>query len=200
MKYKIIKTKNYLFIVDDSEIKAGDLYYLESVTLKNMILKANESRIATNEKKIIAHLPLNGASVIEGVDLLPSLEDEVEKLAKEYYQKYLLSPHHGDGTKQDYIDCVKFGYNKAKEKYKYTEEDLKKAIEISKDIKYVTFSIDEIIKSLQQPKYPVAFECEMMNFTGISTELGEECIEYIQRPKTITNSQGETVLEGKYIY
>ena len=157
MKYKIIKTKNYLFIVDDSEIKAGDLYYLESVTLKNMILKANESRIATNEKKIIAHLPLNGASVIEGVDLLPSLEDDVEKLAVQEIgidnSIYNISDH------ESFIK----GYNKAKEKYKYTEEDVRNAIEISKDIKYVTFSIDEIIQSIQQPKYPVAFELETIN-------------------------------------
>jgi hypothetical protein len=41
-------------VTSDKEIKEGDLYFLESVTTKNMILKANESKSSTNCKKVIA--------------------------------------------------------------------------------------------------------------------------------------------------
>jgi hypothetical protein len=49
------------------------------------------------------------------------------------------------------------------------------------------------LQSLQQPKYPVAFECEMELYDegGFSPE---------RKPKTITNSQGLTQVVGKYIY
>jgi hypothetical protein len=61
------------------------------------------------------------------------------------------------------IDC----YNKAKEKYKYTEEDLRKAINLA----YVSGGggdtyqeceefVSEQLESLQQPKIPVGFEHE----------------------------------------
>jgi hypothetical protein len=42
-----------IYITSDEEIKEGDWYFLESVTTKNMVLKANESKISTNCKKII---------------------------------------------------------------------------------------------------------------------------------------------------
>jgi hypothetical protein len=42
-----------IYITNDEEIKEGDWYFLESVTTKNMVLKANESKISTNCKKII---------------------------------------------------------------------------------------------------------------------------------------------------
>ena len=215
MKHKIIKTDNNLLIVSNEEIKEGDWVFND---ISKEIYQFTENYVPY-EKKIIAHLPINDSSILEGVDLLPSLEDEVEKLAKEYYQKYLLSPHHGDGAKQDYIDCVKFGYNKTKEKYKYTEEDLKKAIEISKDIKYVTFSIDEIIKSLQQSKYPVAFESEMeinncdgcranAPFDGYYHRMGSGSYPDLMvcqknkynKVKITNNLQGQNVWSGKYIY
>jgi hypothetical protein len=50
-------------------------------------------------------------------------------------------------------------------------------------------------KSLQQPKYPIGFEIENENKIAIDghTVIGSE-------PKTTTNSHGQTVLEGKYIY
>jgi len=56
-------------------------------------------------------------------------------------------------------------------------------------------NLEDFIQSLQQPKMPVAFECEMENKIAIDghTVIGSE-------PKTTTNSQGQTVLVGKYIY
>jgi hypothetical protein len=70
MTYNIIKTENYLLVVDDSEIKEDVWFYHP---------KYNKVGINYNPdgcKKIIAHLPLTISPVLEGVDLLPPLEDD----------------------------------------------------------------------------------------------------------------------------
>jgi len=90
MQHKIITTENYILVVDDSEIKEGD-YYLFTWGGEQDIqrFKDQESDRENHKylyrtacKKIIAHLPKN-SPILEGVDLLPPLEDEVEKLADE---------------------------------------------------------------------------------------------------------------------
>ena len=62
---------------------------------------------------------------------------------------------------------------------------------------------DEIIKSLQQPKYPIAFECEMFYRVKSGTiqehKEGKAGYEYYER-KTITNSDGRKEWVGKYIW
>jgi len=99
------------------------------------------------------------------------------------------------------------GYNKAKEKYKFTDEDLMEAMlqiseyyadNLNKDLDGHKKSLD-IIQSLQQPKMPVAFECESTQYTvGEMSKLPLGTVN--QKPKTTTNHQGQTVLVGKYIY
>jgi hypothetical protein len=107
-------------------------------------------------------------------------------------------------------------YNKAKEEYKYTEEDIKTAFEASKKLVNYEWHMDEfhgsscncvkptiqnfqeLIQSLQQPKYPVAFESEMKQKSVKGSIPVNQEWEY--EPKTITNSQGLTQLVGKYIY
>ena len=189
MTHNIIKTENYLLIVDDSEIKEGKT------------LLSREGIIHTNigwnygDKVIIAHLPLNGAPVLEGVPLLPPLEDEVGELAQKQW---------GNVHRSGVLGFIE-GYNKAKEKYKYTEEDLMEAMlqiseyyadNINKDTDGYKKSL-HIIKSLQQPKMPVAFECE-------DEYVHDDTVPYPKtlgtHPKTIVNPQGQTVLAGKYIY
>lgn len=55
----------------------------------------------------------------------------------------------------------KIGFNKAMELNKmFTLDNMRKVIEMSRDIKYVTFSIDELIQSLQQPN-EIDVEIEM---------------------------------------
>ena len=68
MKHKIIKTIDYLLVVDDSEIKEGDWAYWN-----NDIQKSDGISFKSVDKKIIAHLPLNNSPVLEEVDLLPDL-------------------------------------------------------------------------------------------------------------------------------
>lgn len=81
MKHKLIKTENYLLVVDDSEIKEG--YYWNELDKQ---VRQNNTINHPYHKKIISHLSLNGSLVLEGVDLLPPLEDDVDKLAKEYFE------------------------------------------------------------------------------------------------------------------
>jgi len=71
---------------------------------------------------------------------------DVEKLAMDWRE----STGYHDADSYSYI----LGFNKAIELNKdkvFTVEDVKKIVEMSRDIKYVTFSIDELISSLQQP-------------------------------------------------
>ena len=193
MKHKLITTENYLLVVDNSEIKekSDDWFYSFET---NTIYDAKTFYPTINCKRIIAHLPLNNSPVLEGVALLPPIEDEAESLS-------LKSVNKRGYTTDDYQDGFEDGYNKAKEKYKYTEEDLKKAINLA----YVSGGggdtyqeceefVFEQLESLQQPKYPVAFECEIL--VELPVDWDGKGIE----PKKTTNSQGLTQWVGRYIY
>jgi hypothetical protein len=195
MTHPIIKTENYLLVVDESEIKDDD-WHLDNGVIKKWKGNLHSNRLTS--KKIIFHLPLNNASTLEGVPLLPPLEDESNFFAEQ------------ETTKNEWNSekSFKAGYNKAKEKYKYTEEDLRDVIEkvwlMAQEEESFFSAKEKIIKSLQQQKYPVAFECEMEQFYN---KLGNEGFMFNSsstipppRPKTITNSQGLTQLVGKYIY
>lgn len=145
MKYNIIQTDNYLIIVDDSEIKEGDLCIANSATYNNAIVKYMKSPCPPPYvsnllilKKIIAHLPLTISPVLEGVELLPPLEDD---------------------------DCD---------------------------------SLQMYVESLSQKKYPITFECEMEQLNNKPGSSYEMVTRY--KPKTTSNSQGQTILVGKYIY
>ncbi len=207
MEIKLINTKNYLLIVDDSEIKEGDWfvnnrsasYYIDKKAPESSQRFAlNSNAVFINPKKIIAHLPLKNSSILEGVDLLPPLEDEVKKLAFDYTS---ISQSHRRG----FID----GYNKAKEKYKYTEKQLDDAISWAttkaREGIITHWDIDNFIQSLQQPKMPIGFKCEMETTSYADDACASDGGYYTKRysvtePKTTTNSQGLTQWVGEYIY
>jgi hypothetical protein len=218
MKHDIIKTDNYLLIVSDEKIKEDDYWVyicpingLDYGDNNNPIVKNNFDTVLLitptwfeklhdkeNYKKIIAHLPLNNSPILEGVDLLPPLEDDVDKLSADYTEEWC-----GKRRVDVYIhDAFKAGYNKAKEKYKYTEEDIDKAYWAG--MKFVgedKGSYKEFIQSLQQPKYPIGFEQTI----GVCNKWLEEqcdnnCCGQPEKIMTTTNSQGQTVLVGTYIY
>jgi len=238
MTYNIIKTENYLLVVDDSEIKVGDWCLANGVTYNNTVVKylkipcpppyvSNLSIL----KKIIAHLPLNSPTLY-GVHLLPPLEGEVEKLGIHDLESYYGSNLELTASGRMWEDGFDIGYNKAKEKYKYTEEDLRKMFSRAwelreryngsdrngyeenypsnwKDMDYEErqdWFYEQGLKSLT--KYPTAFECEMEwynpktnqsayslpEITGLNDNDG--CY---MKTKTTSNSQGQTILAGKYI-
>jgi len=199
MAHKLIKTTDYILVVDDS-LTIGKGY---AVNRDYEIMKYNtDEHLAYDSyavKKIIAHLPLNGSPILEGVDLLPPQEDGVEEAEKAFtevldsetkqvYDKMLL-----DATEHGFI----IGYNKAKEKYKYTEEDVRKAITMARELEdwwNIVFEYDnnDIIQSLHQ--YPTEFETE--DVLTPSQIFYPNDVPYCS-PKTITTTQGIQWV-GKY--
>ena len=162
MTHKLIKTEKYLLITEHH-----------------------------NQYNILAHLPLNGSPILKGVDLLPPIEDYVDKLATNYVTedgKYKL---HDDADRE--LSSFIAGYKKAREKYKYTEEDVRKAITMvswqGQDLVW-EHEYDDILQSLHLS--PTEFECEMEHVPHPPPSRGFSVV-----PKTITTSQGIQWV-GKY--
>ena len=197
MTHKLIKTDNYLLVVDDNKDIEENMWTVKDGKVREVSYLGQDNGYA-----IIAHLPLNSSPILEGVDLLPPQEDGVEEAEKAFtevldsetkqvYDKMLL-----DATEHGFI----IGYNKAKEKYKYTEEDVRKAITMARELEdwwNIVFEYDnnDIIQSLHQ--YPTEFETvdEYPVITDDDYFLKEE--ESTPRPKTITTAQGIQWV-GKY--
>jgi hypothetical protein len=72
MTHPIIKTQNYLLVVDDeSEIKEGE----KGLSINNAVYTHFNRLGKDYGKKVIAHLPLKiNAPILEGVPLLPPLK------------------------------------------------------------------------------------------------------------------------------
>lgn len=208
MKHTIIKTENYLLVVSDEEIKVGDWY----LTFVNEEVVGGPRKCEdvnwsfSHCKKIIAHHPLNNTPYLDGVDILPPLDngekdDNVEQIAER-----MLPPQgtpHRKWVKMGLIE----GYNKAREKYKFTEDDMSKAwsdgyhrkVDEIKGNKLLYFT-DTII-SLQQSQYPIGFECEISVFRERPTDMRNHIYDKTYEvPKTITNSEGKTEWVGKYVW
>jgi hypothetical protein len=208
MKHEIIYTEHYALIVSDEEVVEGDTLFCTEI--KNLMIggiTAGQIRYLDSEifKKIIAHRPLTDVPILEGVPLLPefSQEDDVEDLALEYTSsKGNVNPE-GYSDKQvgllhGFID----GYNKAKETYKYTEEDLRKAMYFSTHGEYGKEKTTiGFIQSLKQPKRPNYFECETEKVWVRNTDRNAPTLDDFDTiVKTNTNSQGQTELLGRYIF
>jgi hypothetical protein len=204
MKHEIIYTEDYALILSDEHIKdvrpfMGKYHLEDGLTINRFPDYLTDLGSC---KLIIAHLPLTDSPILEGVPLLPefSQEDDVVELALRTYP-------FGNSERNALIT----GYNKAKETYKYTEEDLRKAIDMATTRRHedtvLFFRSDEIIQSLQQPKRPKYFECEMEpKYKHIGAVKGIYGSGFSKQnlmyglPKTITNSQGQKELVGSYIY
>lgn len=118
MTYDIIKTDNYLLILGDTFIWEGNEPYFVAEKLVDgrydvfQIDNVNDWD-TSNQFKILAHLPLS-ADNLKNIPLLPPLQnDNTERLISEHCNKNIVS-------------VFMIGYNRAKDKYKYTEEDLRK--------------------------------------------------------------------------
>jgi len=204
MKEEIIYTEQYALIVSDEQAKESDWGY---IPFQGGDVKLVGKYFADDWKKVIAHRPLTDASILEGVTLLPEFGDEydiVDNLVMDYITEEV-RPYVDKNPNQHYRIGIyggsdfgfRKGYNKAKETYKYTEEDLRKALLIKHD----GLSVDYVIQSLQQQKRPKYFECEMEKVWVRNTDRNAPTLDDFDTiVKTITNSQGQTVLVGKYIY
>lgn len=177
MKHKLTYTDNYLLVVDDSEIKEGECYLSPSGIWFYNHLNPNHVKEC---KKIIAHLPLNNSPILEGVPLLPPMKvkDDVENLAERSseLQEGTYTIQHKVTYKHGFID----GHNKAKEKYRFTEEDMIQAFAYGRTLEPFD-SFEDFIQSLSQPKMPTYFEY----IDTITTDEGtypEWVGNYIQEP------------------
>lgn len=187
MKYELIKTEDYLLVVSD---ELPTKWYYD--TLLKDVRSTSGAQYSENSitKKVLAHLPLNDAGHLAGVDVLPEIEDEVVKLFDEVDSNIDFS--------EFCFASFKLGYKKAKETYKYSEKDLRRAIGCGMGIELwkEEEQINNFIQSLNQPKLPVAFECEM----EVKEIANAAEVLNVPIPKTITNSEGRTEWVGKYLF
>jgi hypothetical protein len=216
-KYNIICTEKYLLVVDDSQITEGDYCLANAKTYNNEIVTYRKSPcpppFVSNLnilKKIIAHLPLNGSSTLDSVDLLPPLPDEVEEMAMKKLKSRWSHLYTFGYPKKPYptnyendLNMVMVGIYQAKEKYKYTEEDIMKAIKMAREFNKLIeedgydefrYTQEHIIQSLQQPKMPIGFECEIEKADYWYLENNN-----LIKPKT-TVADGLTQWTGQYTY
>jgi hypothetical protein len=207
MKNEIIYTDDYALIVSDEHIKdvrphKGKYHLEDGLTINKFPDYLTDLGAC---KLIIAHRPLTDAPILEGVPLLSefSQEDDVVELALRTYP-------FGNSERNALIT----GYNKAKETYKYTEDDLiavwniafEEGVSLDDEINDPV-SFKDVIQSLQQPKRPKYFECEMEpKYKHIGAVKGIYGSGFRKQnlmyglPKTITNSQGQKELVGSYTY
>ena len=144
---------------------------------------------------------LNNSPILDGVHLLPPLEDEVDKLGMHDLESYYGSNLELTAPGRMWVEGFDIGYNKAKEKYKYTEEDLRKMFSRAWELrdryknldydKREEFFFQKELKSLS--KYPIGFECEMeydccgryQNCKGCDATADMINVIYIKKPLTI---------------
>jgi hypothetical protein len=213
MKYELIKKEKYLLVLSEDDIKEGDWFNVEKWSHPHKVSNLSNNIISfttngggmigvDNVKKIIAHLPLNNVEYLDGVDVLPQIENDVEKLAESMLPKE--GTPHRKWVKMGLIA----GYNKAKELYKWTDDDV---IQIVEKSKHTGLTAEYLMLSLQQPKYPIAFESETVKgICSCSCHRDSAIIHFVACcndgfidygiRQTITNSQGITQWVGEYIY
>jgi hypothetical protein len=215
MRYPVIKTDSYSLIVNDDKIRMGDYYVDDYFLLRKCVV--DDSEYWSNRKdykKLIAHRPLNNAPYIDGVDVLPPNwrdsgdKDDVEQLAEEHAEHQFK----GISDRTSMFECkndFKSGYQEAREKYKFTEEDMLQAAKYGYEFRDTTSfpehnfedscinNTKQWLKSRQQPKYPIAFESvdiDVHQDTGLHLKkVGTE-------PDKITNSEGRIEWVGEWVY
>jgi len=198
MTHKLIKTDKYLLVGSDDNIKRGCFY---CVRTKNIFQDEGEDVHCCNgDIRIISHLPLNGSPILEDVDLLPPYsrhqEDGVDDAVIRFKESWIKL-----GVTDFELSAFSEGYNKAREKYKYTEEDMIQCWNTASIDKHQVFGdqiggyFKQYIQSLHQ--YPTEFETvdEYPVITDDDYFLKEE--KSISKPKTITTAQGVQWV-GKY--
>jgi hypothetical protein len=206
MKYELIQAGDYLVAVSKDKIQINDIVCEENTDGTYSLHQIDTLNDIDNhsQNKVIAHLPPTFSSRIIGIDLLPPIEqedDDAEKLAEEFY------PLNDDLYPNSSLirKGVIFGYNKARDKYRFTEEDMIKALSESFKSSQEGYQIttDEILQSLSQQKnMPVEFECVIEKVYRLNDD-GEQIGYKVHDSNIIkksTNAQGQTMWVGKYIY
>ena len=151
MKHEIIKTENYLLVVDDSEIKEGDYRVNIQRGYIKLVDDNPEYYNKRNDvfKKVIAHLPLNNSPILRDVDLLPPLEEETD------VEKRVLAYIAGDAavkcadiTEQVAIEFGNFLFSKGIEYY----DDLANGVNYTVENKEGIFTMKELFQKFLKTK------------------------------------------------
>ncbi len=197
MKLTIIQTPDYILGVDkETKPEETDFYYDSK---QEAIRYGTNNCVAGGYKwKIIAHTPLNDKESLEGVPLLPEIENWEELYQKngialqDERNKLLFRKGYeaaGGYREEDMVKAIKYGYNQS-------EEGLPKWFDKLKDI-------PDFIKLLKP--FPTEFEVEMIPTCSecLGLPMRCKCIEskyegddckYLV-PKIVNN-----IIQGKYIY
>lgn len=212
MKTKFLKIKDYLLLLDlTTKPKLGD-WVSDQYEIPDVPFKLDEEyfRIGYEADLIVAHLPLNNAPILEGVDFLPEIE----------YFKILAS----DGSKQlcHSLDVTKAeslvvgfeeGYKAAQSK-QYSKEDMINAFNMGQSTYKESFlhkngeerrreTKEKFIQSLSTQQLPIDFVPSFglkRIITGYCPggEVEGTYVEDKNKLKTIVNSQGQRVVQGEY--
>lgn len=152
-----IQLENQVLLVEKSVISVGD-YITDSLR----VWRWNDDCSLLGRKKVIS-----STKPLEGLPLLV-IEEEVHELSKEYLKDTTYEKESDDQFIGRYSGFMS-GYNKAKETYKFTEEDLRKAIDMARETLeydeiygwFTTKSEEEIIQSLTKKELWVEVETEL---------------------------------------
>jgi len=209
MKHNLIKTDNYLLVVDNEYIK--DIRpYIDRWHLEKGIMLYKFPTYLTDLsecKLVLSHAPLNGAPYLDGVDVLPpswrdSGEEESKTNFAEVFYRLLKNTY---PTFEEWPEAIEYR-KQSGEKHKYTEEDILDAWELGakEGAPLTRKKKEDLFDFLHQPKLPIVFEC-ITDF--------DCCRKYVNcwgcdappdiinlRPKTIINSEGRTEWVGKWIF
>jgi hypothetical protein len=124
-------------------------------------------------------------------------DDDIEGMAESQYGTDIDSIRGGNpyDLNKDLKSGFVRGYSKAREKYEFTESQLRQALSMA----FMTIqdggniTSDEIIASLRTPRIPIAIEVEMVEVWVAS---GWAVGSYVNRPA----KHPDGTLKGKYIY
>lgn len=154
---ELIQLTNQVLLVEKSVISVGD-YITDSLR----VWKWNDDCSLLGRRKVIS-----STKPLEGLPLLV-IEDEVDELID---QEMIKMGHETSRVRHPIFgedrQLAKAVYNKAKETYKFTEEDLRKAIDLARDcesdcggVYFMEGTSEEIIQSLTQKELYVEVDCE----------------------------------------
>jgi len=165
LSLEVIELEDQILLVDENKPRVyGDYYLLKNAwgLDKHEITKWTESKhsILSGKKSKPTGVIIASTKQLEGLPLLV-IEDDVEMSAEKYSTRFQLYGGETDKALKE-VSVLSYlkGYKKAKETYKFTEEDLRNALSESFKASQEGYQItsDEIIQSLTKKELYVEVE------------------------------------------
>lgn len=137
-KYDIISLNNHLYMVDKEITEKGQWYFNSEMQLH----KAVQAHVSSEAEVVLA-----STDTTLTLPLLPKIEEDIPRL---------------DTTDEDQQWAFQQGYKAASVK-KYTEENMRKAIEFGRDIRNEKSDIPSFLQSLTSKPKQIEVELEPYN-------------------------------------